>query len=458
MAKNKKSGILILGILVFFLSGSMYAQDTEKKRIAVIPFKHGGGITKEEALYLTDKVRNALIASKAYDVISNDQIETMMQVEAQKQGVGSGSCSSEKCMIDLGNALESEKMLVGSASGAFGEYSISAKILDVVTQQYEEAADLSIADKSEFPQAAKELVSKITGVTINVETSENSDKLVNRRVLILDFQNSQNNKDFSYLEGSVPDAFLEPLDKTKSFELLKRNLWQKMVEKKEFMGKDAYDEDTALKAARKAGADVVVIGSFTVMNDEMQLYSKALEVSSERVIVNRNKRSKLDSNMFTSIDELAVEMSKEMKDKLPPLPQKVLVEERIKYVNSAEVSYSGFILRSLALPGWGHIFANKRRGFFYAGVFIGLLGSTGYYWYDSSVKKDDYYTANDNLQKKYDDYNLSHKIRGYSIVGLASLYLVVLSDGLITGDFKKSDYLHKYSTKTSGNIFVVPEF
>ena len=57
----------------------------------------------------------------------------------------------------------------------------------------------------------------------------NDEKLVNRRVLILDFTNAQNNKNFSYLEVSIPDAFLDPLDKTKSFELLKRNVWQKMI-------------------------------------------------------------------------------------------------------------------------------------------------------------------------------------------------------------------------------------
>ncbi|MDH5717913.1 MAG: hypothetical protein OEZ22_09775 [Spirochaetia bacterium] len=154
-------------ILIFFLcflsvTFSINAQEI-KKRIAVMPFDFSGAITKDEAKYLTEKVRSALIQTRQYEVISNDQIETMMQVEAKKQGVGPGSCSTEQCIIDLGNALECEKMLVGSAGEAFGEYSINAKVLDVVLQQYENAADVSVASKNDFPKAAKDVVAKLTG-------------------------------------------------------------------------------------------------------------------------------------------------------------------------------------------------------------------------------------------------------------------------------------------------------
>ncbi|MDH5718546.1 MAG: hypothetical protein OEZ22_13045 [Spirochaetia bacterium] len=149
-------------ILILLISIPINAEEP-KKRIAVMPFDFSGNITKDEAKYLTEKVRSALIQTRKYEVISNDQIETMMAVEAKKQGVGPGSCSSEQCIIDLGNALECEKMLVGSAGEAFGEYSINAKVLDVVLQQYENAADVSVASKNEFPTAAKEVVKKITG-------------------------------------------------------------------------------------------------------------------------------------------------------------------------------------------------------------------------------------------------------------------------------------------------------
>ncbi|MDH5717056.1 MAG: hypothetical protein OEZ22_05405 [Spirochaetia bacterium] len=154
----------LLKVFIFLLLciSSINSQEA-KKRIAVMQFEYSGAITKDEARYLTEKVRSALIQTRQYEVISNDQIETMMAVEAKKQGVGPGSCNTEQCIINLGNALECEKMLVGSAGEAFGEYSINAKVLDVVLQQYENAADVSVKDKNDFPKAAKEVVTKLTG-------------------------------------------------------------------------------------------------------------------------------------------------------------------------------------------------------------------------------------------------------------------------------------------------------
>ncbi|MDH5718511.1 MAG: hypothetical protein OEZ22_12870 [Spirochaetia bacterium] len=206
------------------------------------------------------------------------------------------------------------------------------------------------------------------------EPSAKEEKMVNRRVLILDFVNAQKNANFTYLEVSIPDAFLEPLDKTKSFELLKRNVWQKMVKAKQFDQQDAYDEDVALEAAKKAEADVVVIGSFVVMGPEMQMLSKAIEVSSERVMVSRQKKTAIDSNMFTAISELANEMSDEMKEALPPLQQKVLVQERVKYIDTGKITYGGMIWRNALIPGWGHNYAMQKRGWIYLGLWAASAG------------------------------------------------------------------------------------
>ena len=86
-----------------------------------------------------------------FEVISNDQIEQMMSIKSTKQAVGAGSCNTEACIIDLGNALECEKMLAGKAAFAFGEYSITAKFLDVVMQKYEMSAESKTRDKDDFP-------------------------------------------------------------------------------------------------------------------------------------------------------------------------------------------------------------------------------------------------------------------------------------------------------------------
>ncbi|MDH5720815.1 MAG: hypothetical protein OEZ13_09410 [Spirochaetia bacterium] len=157
--KFLKKTIYLVSIVLF--SSTLFAQEA-KKRIAVMPFENGEGVTKGEAKYLTERVRTELIKTGLFEVISNDQIETMMKTQEKKQGIGPGSCNTEQCIIDLGNALECEKMLVGSAQGAFKEFVINGKILDVVSQQYEGAEDETINNKDEFPEAARRMITKLT--------------------------------------------------------------------------------------------------------------------------------------------------------------------------------------------------------------------------------------------------------------------------------------------------------
>jgi hypothetical protein len=147
---------IIISILIFIFPITAFSQ--ERLRIAVMPFSAGSGVSKPEANYLTDRVRTGLIKTGKFDVISNDQIQAMMKTKQTKQEVGAGSCTSEKCIIDLGNALECEKMIVGSAAGAFKEFAISIKMLDVVKQKYDLAEEITLKSKDQFPDAAREII------------------------------------------------------------------------------------------------------------------------------------------------------------------------------------------------------------------------------------------------------------------------------------------------------------
>jgi TolB-like protein len=162
--------------------------------------------------------------------------------------------------------------------------------------------------------------------------------LVNRRVLVLDFINVTNSADYSYLEGSIPESLLDPLSKTKSFEILLRTTWAKYVTEQKFNKEDAYKEEIAIEAGKLAGADVVVIGQFIAQTDHIQIQAKAIEMSSGRIMVSQSTAAPLDNDMFNAIDNMTKQMANEMKNKLPPLAQKIIIEQRIKYVDSSAKS------------------------------------------------------------------------------------------------------------------------
>ncbi|MDH4263797.1 MAG: CsgG/HfaB family protein [Spirochaetia bacterium] len=283
----------------------------------------------------------------------------------------------------------------------------------------------------------------VTTFAVDATGSTADEKLVNRKVLILDFVNSKNSPDYMYLENSIPDAFLDPLDRTKSFELLSRSIWQKMLNENKFKKEDAYREEAAIDAGKFAGADVVIIGSFAALTDKMQIFAKAIELSSGRVMVSRNASAPLDNNMFDTINKLTVEMSAQMKEKLPPLPQKIITIEREKYITITkeeqkssleEPTYGGMIWRTAVAPGWGHIYANQWRGWVYMPLWVASAGTFVFGIIDTGAKEAAYKSATSGLESKYASYNNARKLRNFSLLAVLGVYAVSIGDILITGN------------------------
>jgi TolB-like protein len=277
--------------------------------------------------------------------------------------------------------------------------------------------------------------------------------LINRRVLILDFVNTQKAVDFSYLENSIPDSLLSPLDKTRSFEILKRSLWKDLVDQEKFKPADAYNESKAILAGKACGADVVVIGSFVALNDRIRIFARAIELSSGRIMVSRDISAPLDNYIFETISKLTDEISVEMKEKLPPLPQQVITVEREKYItiektvepagtgrdlpmqdtSTASITYGGMIWRTLVVPGLGHVYAKQWRGWVYMPLWAGSTGAFVYSIFDFMAKEEAYQNATSDFESKYAEADAARKFRFYSMAAVMSVYAISLLDIMITG-------------------------
>jgi len=271
-------------------------------------------------------------------------------------------------------------------------------------------------------------------------------KLINRRVLVLDFYNVQKKKDLEYLEISIPEAYLEPLQKTGKFELMNRQIWKKMLKKKQYTKEDSFDDDKAQEIGAAAEADVVVIGKFIVIGNKLEMQGKAIEMRSGRVAVSRTELGKTDGTMFESINNLAVKMSDEMSSALPPLPQKIIYQDRVKYKDkekepepvpqketAKEITYGGMIWRSFIFPGWGHVYAEQKRGWVYMGLFAGTGGAFIWSHFNYKSKQDTYSNATSDFDSKYDAANSAYKLRGYLSFAFIGVTAIILGDIFITG-------------------------
>lgn len=89
-------------------------------------------------------------------------------------------------------------------------------------------------------------------------------------------------------------------------------------------------------------------------------------------------------------------------------------------------SMKSAVLKSLVLPGWGHLYLEKKK----PGIILTLgsmitLPSMIYFIFDTNQKEKDYLneTNSDAIQVEYKEYNQSYKIRNGLIAGYTLIWL-----------------------------------
>ncbi len=88
--------------------------------------------------------------------------------------------------------------------------------------------------------------------------------------------------------------------------------------------------------------------------------------------------------------------------------------------------YSAAVIRSMVLPGWGHLYSGyKTKGWILTSASALTLGSMIYFIFDANDKRSQYLNEVDPslVDEKYNAYNTSYKIRNSLIVTYALLWI-----------------------------------
>lgn len=88
--------------------------------------------------------------------------------------------------------------------------------------------------------------------------------------------------------------------------------------------------------------------------------------------------------------------------------------------------YSAAVVRSMVLPGWGHLYSgNKTKGWILTSASALTLGSMVYFIFDANDKRSQYLNEVDPslVDEKYNAYNTSYKIRNSLIVMYALFWI-----------------------------------
>lgn len=115
-----------LFIITLFLSVVLFAQHIET--LAVLDFD-GFGINEFEAKTLTDRLRNYVVQIGTYQLIERGAMEEILK----EQGLQQSGCSSNECIVEVGQLLGVKYMLGGTIGKVGNTFTISMRIIDVET-------------------------------------------------------------------------------------------------------------------------------------------------------------------------------------------------------------------------------------------------------------------------------------------------------------------------------------
>jgi len=113
--------------------------------LAVLDFE-GLGITEIEAKALTNRLRAILVQAGAYQVVERGKMDAILD----EQGFQLSGCTSEECVVEVGQLLGVQKMLAGSISLIGKTYSVEMRIIDVELGRIENTSTFDI--KGEIDQ------------------------------------------------------------------------------------------------------------------------------------------------------------------------------------------------------------------------------------------------------------------------------------------------------------------
>ena len=112
----------ILIPLILLLAALSHSQTT----IAVIDFD-ARDISASEVATLTDRFRDELTKTNQYTVIERGKMEEVLR----EQGFQQSGCSSDECVVEVGQLIGVQQMVGGSIGKVGTIYTLSARIIDV---------------------------------------------------------------------------------------------------------------------------------------------------------------------------------------------------------------------------------------------------------------------------------------------------------------------------------------
>ena len=127
-------------MILCLLSLSLFSQ--EKQTIAVLDFE-AFGINEFEVQSLTNRTRTLLVRSGQYQVVERGKMNEILN----EQGFQQSGCTTEECIVEVGQLLGVKYMLGGSIGRVGETFTIDMRMIDIQTGKIFKSASYDVEGK-----------------------------------------------------------------------------------------------------------------------------------------------------------------------------------------------------------------------------------------------------------------------------------------------------------------------
>jgi TolB-like protein len=169
--------------------------------------------------------------------------------------------------------------------------------------------DVSSNDKtSALPSVERRIPAQNKGkellsTTPSKPTSVSSDAKI-MRIAVLPFQFNSADEKYTWISKGVPDALTTELAGKISYQFIENLQRDKVLEEINFQQTKYVDEASAVRIGKLLGAQQVIVGSCQLLNNEMEINSRLIDVETGTIMKKAQVRGEI-KNVFQLQKELA---------------------------------------------------------------------------------------------------------------------------------------------------------
>jgi TolB-like protein len=137
------------------------------------------------------------------------------------------------------------------------------------------------------------------------------------RLLILQFNNTSHDPNYDYLEGSITESVTQYLRDQFVFQQMSTAQRDEYIRENYYKEKDFFTESVSMKLGLELNQDAVISGSYWVKGGEIITQVRIIDVKNKKVTSQFEMKGPAGSNIFVSVEKIAVRVASEAKNILP---------------------------------------------------------------------------------------------------------------------------------------------